>query len=124
MCWFYHIQKNNITSRGRDINALQQPQIVVPQKEQVDNYTYIPSSQNIIPHEKNDTKSLDNYTYIPSSECIIKSDKNNETNRKYIPSQAAANITKSFDNSGLQSALDRAQRAEANALKILSGNFE
>lgn len=115
---------NNIATKGKDVSAIKQPQIVVPTKENVDNYTYIPSAENIIPHDKNSAKTLDNYTYIPSSECTIKSDKVNEKNRKYIPSQAAANISKNFDNSGLQSALDRAQRAETKALRILSGNFE
>lgn len=92
-------------------------------KPSVDNYTYIPSQDSTIPHPVKD-KGVDNYTYIPSSECTIKSDKVNENNRKYIPSQAAANIQKNFDNSGLASALDRAQRAEDKALKVLAGNFE
>lgn len=115
-------QGQEIVSRGKDINSNKIPTVV---KEQgVDNYTYIPSSQNIIPHKKNSGKQ-DTYTYIPSSECIIQPDaKATEKQRKYIPSQAAANISKSFDNSGLQSALDRAQRAEDMALRVLAGNFE
>ena len=43
---------------------------------------------------------------------------------KYIPSQKAANITKTYDNSGLKSAFDRADIAEENALKVLSGDFD
>lgn len=89
----------------------------------VDNYTYIPSQQNIIPHSIKDNK-VDTYTYIPSQECTIKSDKVNEAQRKYIPSQTAANIQKTYDNSGLQSALDRAQKAEDKALRVLAGNFD
>lgn len=92
-------------------------------KEKVDNYTYIPSQENVIPHPKKN-KGVDNYTYIPSSECTIKSAKVNDNNRKYIPSQMAANIQKNFDNSGLASALDRAQRAEDKALRVLAGNFD
>lgn len=92
-------------------------------KEKIDNYTYIPSQDNTIPSPIRENK-VDNYTYIPSSECTIQSDKVNENNRKYIPSQAAANIEKNFDNSGLQGALDRAQKAEDKALRVLAGNFD
>ena len=134
-----NLQKNNLslaqsqveknlsthTSKGKDISAIKQQQILIPSNENVDNYTYIPSPINVIPHTKGKgNNSNDNYTYIPSSECTIKSDKINENQRKYIPSQAAANIAKNFDNSGLQSALDKAQRAENKALRILAGNFD
>lgn len=111
------------TSKGRDANALNAQEVVVPEEENVDNYTYVPSPKNTIPHQPKGG-SQDTYTYIPSSECKIKPDKVDENKRKYIPSQAAANIQKSFDNSGLQSALDRAQRAEDRALKVLAGNFD
>ncbi len=93
-------------------------------KNKIDNYTYIPSSNNIIKHPIN-KNNVDNYTYIPSSKCTIPpSTKDVEKQRKYIPSQQAANIEKTFDNSGLQSALDRAQRAENQALRVLAGNFD
>ena len=95
--------------------------------EKTDDYTYIPSQNNVIQASEGKGKS-DTYTYIPSQNSTIKSDKNgNESStniRTYIPSQAAANITKTWDNSGLQSALARAQRAEDRALKVLAGNFE
>ncbi len=94
-----------------------------PQEEKADNYTYIPSQENIIPAPIQENKT-DNYTYIPSSDCTIKSDKVDAQKRTYIPSQTAANIQKNFDNSGLQGALDRAQKAEDKALKVLAGNFE
>ncbi len=111
--------QNIMTTKGTSPYSSQIP---TPETN-VDNYTYIPSQQNIIPHTiKNN--NVDTYTYIPSQECIIKSDKVNEAQRKYIPSQAAANIQKTFDNSGLQSALDRAQKAEDKALRVLAGNFE
>ena len=110
-------------SRGKDANSGLMPEVQV-QKNKLDNYTYIPSSKNIIPQPVKNNK-LDNYTYIPSSECKIKSDNlATQNQRRYIPSQAAANIQKSFDNSGLQSALDRAQRAEDKALRVLAGNFQ
>jgi len=108
----------NVAMRGR---AISKP--AVAEEEKVDNYTYIPSQDNKIPSPIRENK-VDNYTYIPSSECKITSDKVNEQNRKYIPSQAAANIQKTFDNSGLQSALDRAQKAEDKALRVLAGNFD
>lgn len=66
----------------------------------------------------------DNYTYIPSSENVIKPPaKDEKTENKYIPSQLGAKFNKTFDNSGLEAALKRADRAEAKALEVLSGNF-
>lgn len=111
--------QNIMTTKGTSPYSSQIP---TPDTD-VDNYTYIPSQQNIIPHSIKNGK-VDTYTYIPSQECTIKSDKVNEAQRKYIPSQAAANIQKTYDNSGLQSALDRAQKAEDKALRVLAGNFE
>lgn len=111
--------QNIMTTKGTSPYSSQIP---TPDTD-VDNYTYIPSQQNIIPHTIKNSK-VDNYTYIPSQECTIKSDKVNEAQRKYIPSQAAANIQKTYDNSGLQPALDRAQKAEDKALRVLAGNFE
>lgn len=105
---------------------------IIPQVEEQennkDNYSYIPSEQNIIAQKQNinDSKGkLDNYTYIPSQDSKLPSnnDKNQNT-RSYIPSQKAANIQKSFNNSGMQSILDKADRAENRALKVLAGNFE
>lgn len=88
-------------------------------KPEYDNYTYIPSQDSNIPKTKSE---YDSYTYIPSQDSVL--GKNiTETAQKYIPAQTPANIKKSFDNSGLASALKRADRAENNAIKILSGNF-
>lgn len=119
---------NNVASRGHAQGNIQNPQTVAQepqelQEEKVDNYTYIPSQNSTIPQPKKQGK-VDNYTYIPSSECTIKSDKVNENQRRYIPSQAAANIQKTYDNSGMQSVLDRAQKAEDKALRVLAGNFD
>ena len=112
-----------MSARGKVPNSAVIPQ-VYPEDEKVDNYTYIPSSKNIIPH-KAKNNGVDTYTYIPSSDCKIPNDaKTDEKQRRYIPSQAAANIQKNFDNSGLQSALDRAQKAEDKALRVLAGNFD
>ena len=66
---------------------------------------------------------LDNYTYIPSSENVIKKEDAEVSENKYIPSQQGAKITKTFDNSGLEAALRRADRAEQRALQTLAGNF-
>ena len=98
---------------------------VKPEEISPDNYTYIPSQENIIPSPVK-ADSVDNYTYIPSSDCKIQpeSAEGEGKQKRYIPSQEAANISKTFDNSGIQDALARAQRAEDKALKILAGNFE
>ena len=127
----YTPQQQMLVSRGITSASHITPQIEQPmlkkqnvEKESIiDNYTYIPSQKNVIPHPIKNNR-VDNYTYIPSSECTIKSDKSNENTRKYIPSQKAADIQKTYDNSGLQSALDRAQKAEDKALRVLAGNFE
>lgn len=122
------ISANNVVSRGHAQGNIQNPQTVAQepqelQEEKVDNYTYIPSQNSTIPQPKKQG-NVDNYTYIPSSECTIKSDKVSENQRRYIPSQAAANIQKTYDNSGMQSVLDRAQKAEDKALRVLAGNFD
>lgn len=122
------VSANNVVSRGHAQGNIQNPRTVAQepqelQEEKVDNYTYIPSQNSTIPQPKKQGK-VDNYTYIPSSECTIKSDKVNENQRRYIPSQAAANIQKTYDNSGMQSVLDRAQKAEDKALRVLAGNFD
>ncbi len=118
-------QGQMITSRGKITSEIASNTTgLIPklQEEKTDNYTYIPSQQCTIPHPVNNN-NIDTYTYIPSSDCIIKPEEE-ENKRRYIPSQSAANIQKTFDNSGLQSALDRAQKAEVQALKVLAGNFD
>ena len=118
-------QGQAIASRGRNntsenIQPINNPAIEMPE-EKIDNYTYIPSQECKIPHIINNN-SIDNYNYIPSQECTIKTD--TEKQKRYIPSQTAANIQKTFDNSGMQAVLDRAQRAEDQALRVLAGNFD
>ena len=85
-----------------------------------DNYTYIPKSDAVKNIEK-EISNNDSYSYIPSSENIIK---NQNTINKYIPSQHGIKVVKTFDNSALNDALRRAERAEKKALQILAGNFE
>ena len=114
-------QNRAVVSRGKDQNSETIP--VIRPEEKADNYTYIPSSENIIPYPVKNN-SVDNYTYIPSSQNTINQTPDGRAKKRYIPSQAAANIQKNFDNSGLQAVLDRAQKAEDNALKVLAGNFE
>ena len=122
-------QGQALSHRGAGENSYAIPQIQPQQitKENIDTYNYIPSQKNTIkqPVRKG---SNDTYSYIPSQDSTIKQDKNGNINsstvRSYIPSQAGAHIDKSWDNSHLQSALDRAQRAEDRAYKVLSGNFE
>lgn len=88
----------------------------------IDQYSYIPKSN---PAELKTAKVeiRDNYTYIPSEKNVLNKENKNFQETKYIPSQAGANITKSFDNSGLEDALKRADRAEQKAIQTLMGNF-
>lgn len=83
------------------------------------------NAPNIKPTEINNTatKKRDNYTYIPSSENVIKKENKETVANKYIPSQRAAQFSKTFDNSGLEAALKRADRAEQKAIQTLAGNF-
>lgn len=98
---------------------ISQLQPVVDKKQ--DTYTYIPSqeTQLLQPQPKVEEKR-DNYNYIPSSDSTLSQPKDIN---KYIPSQLGANISKSFDNSGLNDALRRADKAEQRAVQILSGKF-
>ncbi len=73
--------------------------------------------------ENKKQNKIDNYTYIPSSENTIQAKSTDVKTNKYIPAQTAGNFTKTFDNSHLASALRRADRAEKQALDVLSGNF-
>ena len=118
-------EKTPIPSEENVPQEEQAPEIIKPENQQETKPQYIPN-QNPNPElfktPKTNTKR-DNYTYIPSQDSVLGGNPTAQTS-KYIPSQAAANIVKNFDNSGLQSALRRADRAEANALKVLSGNFD
>lgn len=85
-------------------------------------------TENAIPNSvvlKPETnQKIDNYTYIPSSENIFaKQTKEEEPVKKYIPSQIGAKFTKTFDNSGIAKAMRRADLAEQKAVQILAGNF-
>lgn len=88
-----------------------------------DNYTYIPSSVALNTRKDVKTQKRDNYTYIPSSENIIKKNQKSGDTNKYIPSQMGVKFNKTFDNSGLEAALRRADRAEQRAIQVLAGNF-
>ena len=117
-----HQEGNAIAHHGAGINSDAVPQVY--EQPKADNYTYIPSHQNVIKTEEK--RKSDNYTYVPSQDSTIKTNNNGNgiTTRTYIPSQLGANISKTWDNSGLQSALNRADRAENKALRVLAGNFD
>ena len=109
--------------------VLDQPQISNIQLEQPvqevmprDDYTYIPSSAPAVDLLAQRGSRLDTYTYIPSQENVLKKQEEPAIN-KYIPSQEGAKINKTYDNSGLASALQRADRAEQQAIEILNGKF-
>ena len=70
-----------------------------------------------------ETVQRDNYTYIPSQENVLNTINPQAQINKYIPSQIGAKFDKTFDNSGLDAALRRANNAEKRALGVLSGNF-
>ena len=79
-------------------------------------------AQNQVQQQKTEPVRRDNYTYIPSQDNVLKQAAPAQVN-KYIPSQMAANVGKVFDNSGLESALRRADRAEERAIQTLAGKF-
>lgn len=88
--------------------------------QKIDTYNYIPAQNSTI--QGVGTMNRDNYTYIPSQENVL-SQSSPINQNKYIPSQLGANLTKTFDNSGLQGALKRADSAEKRAIQVLSGKF-
>ncbi len=120
------IQNNMIAHKGggKNLSALGQHQ---NHRNPADTYTYVPSQENVIPSPIGKGKK-DTYTYIPSQNSTVKGkngmDNNSAIKRSYIPSQAGANIQKTWDNSGLESALRKADRAENRAMRILAGDFE
>ena len=88
-----------------------------------DDYNYLPSTSPV-KENKIKLEKRDNYSYIPSSENVLKKETKESEATKYIPSQLGAKINKTFDNSGLEAALKRADRAEQRALRTLAGNFD
>ena len=88
---------------------------------QIDNYAYMPKEKSFITQQN--IQKRDNYTYIPSSKNLIQKENNKTDEKKYIPSQIGVKFNKTFDNSGLEAALRRADRAEKKALQTLAGNF-
>lgn len=88
-----------------------------------DDYTYIPSSKPAAEVLQEKGSNLDKYTYIPSQDNVLNKTTATNTIEKYIPSQMGAKFTKTFDNSGLQDALNRANKAEKQAIEILNGKF-
>lgn len=92
--------------------------------KKADTHNYIPSEkQKIKPETKEKTANVDNYTYIPSSKNLIKNDLKENNTQKYIPAQTSKVSAKKFDNSKVDAALKRADKAEQKAFEILAGNF-
>ena len=117
-------EENNIPAKTEEIvkpvetanNEVISPAVVSNKSEEV---IPNPSILNQATQEK-----VDNYTYIPSSENIFaKQVKAEEPVKKYIPSQIGAKFSKTFDNSGITKALRRADLAEQKAIQTLAGNF-
>ena len=112
--------------------AVEQPQVQTVEqpkeqitKEQPAARPEVQKQEQVINPQQNinqENKKRDNYTYIPSQENLIKTPVQPVVN-KYIPSQKAADLVKTFDNSGLESALRKADRAEQRAMQILAGKF-
>gem|GEM_PF-1587450 len=97
------------------------------QPEQIYAEQLKPDNTNKADYEQNQAEQTgrtkrDNYTYIPSQDNVLRTPAQAQVN-KYIPSQLPGNVGKTFDNSGLEAALRRADRAEARAVQVLSGKF-
>jgi len=95
----------------------------IPQDNENINRTPSNSGINSIPSNTFTTAKLDNYTYIPSQDSVFNNSNPAQQVYKYIPSQTGIQINKTFDNSALDKALRRAERAERQALDVLAGNF-
>ena len=108
-------------------NCTKGPQTDIPTSESIPSQK-IPSEDNMIQPEPKIEESVakikrDNYTYIPSSENLLNQNNPLQQANKYIPAQTAVKFNKTFDNSGLEAALRRADRAEKRAINTLAGNF-
>ena len=112
-----------IASKGKAININQKQNIVNETFSEQDNYNYTPSQNQKLKNTTQKEIKYDNYTYIPSSENKIAHKESKDEVQKYIPSQNSKVPAKTFDNSGLEAALRRADKAEQKAIEILSGNF-
>ena len=112
------IQNQNLSSEPKTVIEKPVKQEVLTQS--LTEARYIPSQNSVI--KPTETTKVDNYTYIPSQDNIFNK-KSEADENKYIPSQLGAKFNKTFDNSGLQGALARADRAEKRALETLAGNF-
>jgi hypothetical protein len=124
------IMEPNIDTNQQEKSPVKAPNVIKlkqdePALNKADNYTYVPSSavgKDV--QQSSKSSKQDNYTYIPSPESGVKNPDEQTTVNKYIPSQRAANIDKTYDNSGLEAALRRADKAEQQAIQILSGNYK
>jgi hypothetical protein len=112
-----------IASKGKAININPKQEVIAEENKGQDNYNYIPSQKQKVKTVAEKEIKRDNYTYIASSENKIAVEKQKENVQKYIPSQNSKVPAKTFDNSGLEAALRRADKAEQKAIEILSGNF-
>lgn len=102
---------------GQEVLA-SEPQI------QKDNYSYIPApaiNPDIL--TKAEKNSYDKHSYIPSPENKLGEEAVAKKLNRYIPSQDGAKVAQSYDNSGLDAAFARADRAEKIAIETLNGNF-
>lgn len=117
---------NNVEQQKQYIpNQNVNPEVLASEPvESKDNYTYIPTpavNPEIVRVEQK--TSYDKHTYIPSSENKLGQEEQAKKLNRYIPSQEAANVGTTFDNSGLDGAFARADRAERIAIETLNGNF-
>lgn len=101
------------------------PEVLASQEKALkDNYSYIPTPiinpEVAKSEQKND---YDRHTYIPSSENALGKEAESKVLNRYIPSQEAIKVSNTYDNSGLDAAFARADRAEKMAIETLNGNF-
>lgn len=99
---------------------------VMASKEPVqeDKYSYIPTPVVNPEVAKAEEKTgYDKHTYIPSSDNALGREAEAKVLNRYIPSQEGANVAQVYDNSGLNDAFARADRAEKIAIETLNGNF-
>lgn len=110
-------QSNKLNQQNNSVDTTQNTKS--PEQKNADKASNVKKQgNNAQPNVKRD-----NYTYIPSSENVLNKTKPQDMINKYIPAQTGINLTKTFDNSGLEAALRRADRAEKRAISVLAGNF-
>ncbi len=124
--WANGKTEQNILNDNNEENTAKDEQKTLELNHDINNENTAKDEQKTLElnHDiNNENRKRDNYTYIPSQENVLNQLNSQEQINKYIPAQTGIQLTKTFDNSEIESAMRRAERAEKRAISTLAGNF-